>query len=55
MMRTVVLGHQGGWDELLLFAIPVAIALGAVKFVEVRARRAGQSDDDVDPASDESN
>lgn len=34
-----VVAHQGGWDEVLLFAIPVAVALIAVRFVERRARR----------------
>ena len=39
MSFEVVVAHQGGWDEVLLFAIPVVVALAAVKAVEVRARR----------------
>ena len=33
-----LIAHQGGWDELLLFGIPVLVALGAVRLVERRHR-----------------
>lgn len=35
----IVIAHQGGWDEVLLFAIPVVVALVAVRLVERRAAR----------------
>ena len=34
-----LLAHQGGWDEIGLFALPVLLALGAVWFVERRQRK----------------
>ncbi|NND02742.1 MAG: hypothetical protein HKN91_08145 [Acidimicrobiia bacterium] len=34
-----VLAHQGGWDEFLMFALPIAIAIGAVKFAERRGAK----------------
>lgn len=42
----VVIAHQGGWDELLLFAVPVVIALAAVKLVEMRNRAAAPPGDE---------
>ncbi len=45
---SAVLAHQGGWDEVLLFAIPVVIALGAVKLVEMRSRRTADDGDETD-------
>ncbi len=35
----VVLGHQGGWDELLLFGGPVVLAIWVVRRMERRRRR----------------
>ena len=34
------LAHQGGWDELLWFAMPIAIAVMWVRWAEKRGRRA---------------
>ena len=34
-----VLAHQGGWDELLLFVVPILLVLGWVRWAERRARR----------------
>ena len=34
-----VVAHQGGWDEFLMFAVPILIALGAVKYAERRGER----------------
>jgi hypothetical protein len=34
-----LIAHQGGWDELALFAIPVLLALAGVRFVERRHRK----------------
>lgn len=35
----VVLAHQGGWDELVYFAVPVVLAILAVRWAERRASR----------------
>jgi hypothetical protein len=34
-----LLAHQGSWDEILLFGVPVVVALAAVRFVERRHRK----------------
>lgn len=34
-----VVAHQGGWDELLLFVGPVAVAYLLIRVVERRSRR----------------
>ena len=39
-----VLAHQGGWDEVIYFAVPVVLAILAVRWAERRARR--RADDD---------
>jgi hypothetical protein len=33
-----VVAHQGGWDELLLFGVPVVVAIVAVRWAEQRAK-----------------
>lgn len=38
-LANVILAHQGGWDEILLFAAPVILAVWAVRRVERRGRR----------------
>ena len=40
-----LLAHQGNWDEILMFVLPILIAFGGVRWVERRARR-GTSDED---------
>lgn len=45
MMGTVVLAHQGGWDEILLVLAPIAL-LGALLFIA--NRRAGQLADEAE-------
>ncbi len=42
-----LLAHQGGWDEALMFIVPIAIALGAVKWAEHRGRRKPAESDDA--------
>ena len=43
----VIIAHQAYWDEILMFAIPIVIAIGAVKWAEKRgARRRAESGDD---------
>ena len=34
-----LLAHQGGWDEILMFVAPIAIAVGAVKWADKRGRK----------------
>jgi hypothetical protein len=38
----VVLAHQGGWDEFLLFAIPLIALILFVRWAERKARRRQQ-------------
>jgi cytochrome c-type biogenesis protein CcmH/NrfF len=53
MMRLgTIVAHQGGWDEVLLFAVPVAVALIAVRIVERRARRTQDQAEADSDASD---
>ena len=33
-----VLAHQGGWDEILLFAVPVLAVLYLLRWAERRSR-----------------
>ena len=33
------LAHQYGWDEIILFAVPIVLALLAVRWVEKRSKR----------------
>jgi hypothetical protein len=49
------LAHQGGWDEVGLFALPVIIALGAVWLVErsQRKKREASADEGADVPDDE--
>ncbi|NBS30205.1 MAG: hypothetical protein EBS76_06760 [Actinobacteria bacterium] len=38
-----VLAHQGGWDELLLIAVPIVIVIGLLAIVKRRVERAAHS------------
>ena len=40
----LVLAHQFGWDEILLFVAPVVLALLALRWFEKRADRSGDDD-----------
>ena len=33
-----VVAHQGGWDELLMFGLPVVLAVLAVRWADRRAK-----------------
>lgn len=37
------LAHAGGWDELLMFGIPIVLAIVAVRMVESRAKAKRES------------
>lgn len=52
-VASLVVGHQGGWDEAALFLIPVVVALTAVKLVERRQRlRRGEAEAGADSANE---
>ena len=46
-----LLAHQGGWDEKLLVAGPVAVVAGLLWLADRRSRRAGRPPADGDDAS----
>ncbi len=50
MMEWIV-AHQGSWDEALMFIIPIALAVGVIKYTEKRGarKRAELADSDSDP------
>jgi len=48
---SILLAHQGGWDEKLLVAGPVAVVAGLLWLADRRSRRAGRSPADGDDAS----
>ena len=39
LLLGVVLAHQGNWDEILMFAVPILLAFGAVRWAEKRSRQ----------------
>lgn len=38
-MMDWIVAHQGSWDEILMFALPIAIAIGVIKYTEKRGAR----------------
>ncbi len=45
-----LLAHQGGWDEILLVAGPIAVIVGLLAIVKKRLDRATElRNSDVDP------
>ena len=51
-MMPFVLAHQGGWDEFLMFAVPVALGWWAIKAAEKRSRRRAEESAGTEPAQD---
>lgn len=49
-MTTLVLAHQGGWDEILVVLLPLGIFAG---LLAVARRRADQMDTDDDAVPDD--
>ena len=52
-MGSVIYAHQGGWDEILLVAVPIAAIVLLLRVAERRAdhnRRMQEADDTVEPA-----
>jgi len=50
-----VLAHQGGWDEMLLVALPIALFVGLLRIANSRAARLHDAEGDglgpdIDPA-----
>ena len=45
---TLILAHQYGWDEILLFAVPILLALAGVRWAEKRAKRKKDEGDSED-------
>jgi len=43
-----ILAHQYGWDEALLFVVPIVIAVVAVRRLDKKAKR-----DDPEPPKEE--
>ncbi|HSF86418.1 MAG TPA: hypothetical protein VLG28_12290 [Acidimicrobiia bacterium] len=37
-MTRWTLAHQGGWDELLMFGLPIVLAVLAVRWAEKRGK-----------------
>ncbi len=37
-MWTWTLAHQGGWDELIVFLVPIGLAVAAVRWADRRRR-----------------
>ena len=47
-MMEIMLAHQGGWDEILMFAVPAGLAIFGLRWAERRAREraAGEGQED---------
>lgn len=52
---SAVLAHQGGWDEILLVLLPIAIFAGLLAVANRRASRmvAARDEEDGEPGPDE--
>jgi len=46
-----ILAHQGGWDEMLLVAVPILLIAGLLSLAKRRVDRAAAADDDPAPKS----
>lgn len=42
----ILFAHQGGWDELLMFLVPIALVVGTWLLLERRKHRLARGDDD---------
>jgi hypothetical protein len=51
---TWLLAHEGGWDEVLLFLVPIVLAFLVVRLLERRSRTAKELRDQDDPESQNS-
>ena len=48
---TWLLAHQGGWDEVLMFGVPIVLAFLLVRRLERRGRRDVENDAQDEPGS----
>ena len=46
-----LLAHQGGWDEFLMFGVPIVLAFLLVRRLERRGRRDVENDAQDEPGS----
>ncbi|MSO59204.1 MAG: hypothetical protein EXQ63_02640 [Ilumatobacteraceae bacterium] len=49
--RTVLLAHQGGWDEMLYVLGPILIIVGLLRIANTRAKKLGSPNSHDDAAS----
>lgn len=42
----IVFAHQGGWDEVLMFAVPALLGWWALRWAERRAKAKKAEDED---------
>jgi hypothetical protein len=42
-----VLAHQGGWDEFLIFVVPVALGMWGLRFTAKRAAQKAKEKQDA--------
>ncbi len=49
---TMLLAHQGGWDEVALFGLPIVAALLLVRWAERRSRHRSDDAPDDDAPTD---
>ncbi|MDX2344975.1 MAG: hypothetical protein QNL12_15315 [Acidimicrobiia bacterium] len=40
-----LLAHQGGWDEILMFLVPIGLAFFVIRGLERRGRRVASEED----------
>ncbi len=52
MVITEVLAHQGGWDEIALVTVPVAVFGGLLALARRRAIKMAEAADDAANAQD---
>ena len=45
-----ILAHQGGWDELLMFGVPIVLAVVAVRWAERRGKARQEAAEHDTPA-----
>ena len=43
--------HQGGWDEVLMFLVPIALAFFVIRGLERRGRQTAVEDTQEEPES----
>ncbi len=48
----MVVAHQGGWDEMLLVAVPVGIIVALLRVANRRADRSGRDQSSSAPPED---